>query len=409
MEEFWGHIKSFNITKGWGFIESPQAANIYGKDIFLLKSELPNGIANQGDEVAFNVVQGDKGPQASHVRITSYSNQMPSLSTPGANRGVYGQRRPSSAYGAPTPTVRTPALMANTRSYAPTSMSGKGGGTGEYVGTVKSFNPSKGWGFISGDAVINAFGKDVFVMKSGIANGMELQPNQQVSFTVVQGDKGIQASNVQALSSPGRGTYTYARSHAAPLVPAPPPLQLPASDQFFFGAVKGYNEEKGWGHIICDAAFKAFGKEVFLLKSALNGSVAEAGMLVGFQVKMSPKGPQAQNLAVLPAGSFDFDGQVGQRYIGTVKSYNPEKGWGFITSDEITRLFFGKDVFLRRVALADSSYVPSAGDSAEFSIEVGDSGRLQAKQVNIDSSFGQLAEGYGASRWNSPASRASPF
>ena len=63
-------------------------------------------------------------------------------------------------------------------------------------GKVKWFNNQKGYGFISDEN-----GKDVFVHYSGL--NMEgyktLEENQEVSFDVVDGDKGPQAINVTKL------------------------------------------------------------------------------------------------------------------------------------------------------------------------------------------------------------------
>ena len=62
------------------------------------------------------------------------------------------------------------------------------------TGTVKWFNESKGFGFISP----SDGGKDVFVHFSAIqAEGFKtLQEGQSVSFDVEDGPKGPQASNV---------------------------------------------------------------------------------------------------------------------------------------------------------------------------------------------------------------------
>ena len=64
-------------------------------------------------------------------------------------------------------------------------------------GTVKWFSNEKGYGFIergNGEA-------DVFVHFSAIAGDgyKSLTLGQRVSFEVVQGDKGLQAANVQAV------------------------------------------------------------------------------------------------------------------------------------------------------------------------------------------------------------------
>lgn len=62
------------------------------------------------------------------------------------------------------------------------------------VGTVKWFNDAKGFGFISREN-----GDDLFVhFRSITGDGFRsLQEGQEVSFRVVQGDKGMQAEDVQ--------------------------------------------------------------------------------------------------------------------------------------------------------------------------------------------------------------------
>ena len=64
-------------------------------------------------------------------------------------------------------------------------------------GTVKWFNESKGYGFITAEE-----GKDVFVHCSAIqGEGFKtLNEGQKVSFDVISGEKGPQAANVVKLS-----------------------------------------------------------------------------------------------------------------------------------------------------------------------------------------------------------------
>ena len=63
-------------------------------------------------------------------------------------------------------------------------------------GTVKWFNGSRGYGFIE-----RASGDDVFVHHSAIqGEGFKnLNEGEQVEFSVEQGDKGLQATNVVVL------------------------------------------------------------------------------------------------------------------------------------------------------------------------------------------------------------------
>lgn len=63
------------------------------------------------------------------------------------------------------------------------------------TGTVKWFNDAKGFGFITPES-----GDDLFVhFRSIQGSGFKsLQEGQKVSFTVAQGQKGLQAEDVQA-------------------------------------------------------------------------------------------------------------------------------------------------------------------------------------------------------------------
>jgi cold shock protein len=65
------------------------------------------------------------------------------------------------------------------------------------TGTVKRFNDSKGFGFITPDEG----GEDLFAHFSAIqSSGFKtLKENQRVTFEVTTGPKGKQASNIQPL------------------------------------------------------------------------------------------------------------------------------------------------------------------------------------------------------------------
>jgi CspA family cold shock protein len=59
-----GTVKWFNASRGYGFIQ-PESGN----DVFVHASAIEgDGTLEDGQAVEFDVVQGQKGPQAANVR-----------------------------------------------------------------------------------------------------------------------------------------------------------------------------------------------------------------------------------------------------------------------------------------------------------------------------------------------------
>ncbi|NJB71689.1 CspA family cold shock protein [Saonia flava] len=63
------------------------------------------------------------------------------------------------------------------------------------TGTVKFFNESKGFGFITNDET----GKDIFVHVTAL-NGVELNEGDKVEYVEEEGRKGMVAAQVQVVS-----------------------------------------------------------------------------------------------------------------------------------------------------------------------------------------------------------------
>jgi CspA family cold shock protein len=71
-----GTVKWFNNVKGYGFLGRDD-----GPDVFVHFSSIQTEgykTLKEGDPVSFNIVQGDKGPQADQVVPLSKTAELPS-------------------------------------------------------------------------------------------------------------------------------------------------------------------------------------------------------------------------------------------------------------------------------------------------------------------------------------------
>lgn len=63
-------------------------------------------------------------------------------------------------------------------------------------GTVKFFNETQGYGFIAAED-----GKEYFVHKTGLQEGITLNENDTVEFDIEDGDRGPKAANVKKVDA----------------------------------------------------------------------------------------------------------------------------------------------------------------------------------------------------------------
>jgi cold shock protein len=343
MAQYTGTVKSFNVNKGFGFIECAAA----GTDVFFMKSDLNGFGASKGDQITFTLTTGEKGAKAVNCQVFA-----------GAD------------------------------------------GSQTFIGEVKSYNQAKGFGFLSSTAATQLYGKDVFFMKTHIANNEFLAQGTQVQFKASLGEKGPIASEVRTLGGGGAmggmgawgmqwgglgmwgGAGSFGAFGAA---------KAPKENEVFIGTVKKVDAEKGWGIIECGATQKTYGKDMFVHKTNIESSGAVEGAQVTFTVGQGAKGPHAENIKFAPSIP------AGVVYSGSVKNYNDTKGWGFIDSPDAKNLvnadvFFHKNDITPGVAL-------KAGDSVQFTLDIS-SGRAAGKNVS---------QGYGSMSPATTTARASPY
>ncbi|SKC41859.1 cold-shock protein [Krasilnikoviella flava] len=152
-----GTVAWYDDTKGFGFV-TPDSG---GEDIFVHVRALGSGLSElaEGARVTYDVVDGDKGPNARNVQLVRGS---------GSPRAATDRGRTSrpAASGGPV----------------------RGG-----EGTVARYDADRGFGFITPDGG----GADLFVHVS-VVRGVEfLEEGDRVRFKVRQSDRGPQADGVE--------------------------------------------------------------------------------------------------------------------------------------------------------------------------------------------------------------------
>jgi CspA family cold shock protein len=157
-------VKWFNPEKGFGFVAMGDGSG----DAFLHSAVLRRAgyeAVSEGATLQVRVGPGQKGSQVTEVVSVDETTAAPTARAP-RPQGQGGFDRPQRA--APSgPTVET-------------------------TGTVKWFNPAKGFGFIAPQDG----GKDIFVHVSALGGMTTLNEGQQVRVSVRQGAKGPEAGRV---------------------------------------------------------------------------------------------------------------------------------------------------------------------------------------------------------------------
>jgi len=153
----------------------------------------------------------------------------------------------------------------------------------------------------------------------------------------------------------------------------------PVDDTWYEGSIKSYSTQDGFGFIHCDELFDKHQADVFLHKRQVDthlGGRAMRGDQVRFLLGVNQAGkPQARNVE-RRVGSHWVD--FSKVYVGSVKDYREEKGFGFIACPE-THYIFQSDIFLHKNEVEKNNL--SKGNRVTFSIQVNKNNRPQARSV----------------------------
>jgi len=302
-----GTVRWFDAERGFGFLALGDDA----EDLFVHASEIvsDDGVRQlrEGQEVEFEVGEGDRGPQARRVRVTGDH----AADAPLGVLGTVAWYEPGKGYGFIAPDGGRPQIFVHSSAIvgggvisdgqrvAFLVVDGEKGPQADHLlplgpeaaqrasdgadGTVSWYDGGKGFGFVTPDSG----GEDVFVHVRDLARGLtELSEGDRVSYRVSAGEKGPQGSDVRLVGGSAQGV-TPARGRSG----RPTASEAPVSGGE--GEVARYDAERGFGFITPDAG----GADLFVHVSVVRGAEAlQEGDRVRFKVRQSDRGPQADSV-----------------------------------------------------------------------------------------------------------------
>ncbi len=168
-------VKWFNGEKGFGFVEMTDGSGEAFLHIRAVEAAGRSTLA-PGTTLVIKVGQGPKGPQVSEVVSVDESTAEPERPRGGPGGGP---RRP---FGSDQPFRRPSGPPVNA-------------GPPEIAGTVKWYDPAKGFGFV----MVEGEAKDLFVHRSALERGglSSLAEGQAVRVSIVEGRKGREVGNIE--------------------------------------------------------------------------------------------------------------------------------------------------------------------------------------------------------------------
>jgi len=172
--EYMGVVKSYNMEKGYGFLECPETKQLFNRDVYIDTEQIQTHTVEVGEEVTFLIKINNRTGNPQGVLL-----------------GKSGALKE----------------QANAKL--------EQAGVGPHTGIIKSYNEGKGFGFIECAETFQVFNQDVFLHKKEMPSVEHV--GAEVSFMIMLNAKGQpQATNVQVI---GAGVQEVEEEAALPEIP----------------------------------------------------------------------------------------------------------------------------------------------------------------------------------------------
>lgn len=242
------------------------------------------------------------------------------------------------------------------------------------------------------------------VFRDGIGSGLTANWHMANRLGKVLGTRAVEVLQELGCGSWDLGPLSIDVSPATTSSPKDPVVSMPApptskemvgvTDVRHDGIVQTFNWQKGFGFIFCEELQKVFGEGVNVFVHTMQIGSFQLRDEVTFAVFLNKDGkPQAKDLMrkniaegekkstatfvrPAPPSSMEVAGVTDRRFVGIIRVFNRERGFGFIHSPELV------DRFQERVFLHQLQIGPfEVGDSVSFGIFLNKDGKPQAKSL----------------------------
>ncbi|CAK9117335.1 unnamed protein product, partial [Durusdinium trenchii] len=239
-----------------------------------------------------------------------------------------------------------------------------------FVGQLRKYDQDRSAGSIACKEVYQMCGQEVYAHKS-VLEDRSMGVGDSIVFLIHWNSRGQPQCSLESLRLHNKAPGSFALK----------------------GTVKITDAEKGYVFVECPEVYEFFGRDVYVPKDKAPGLAV--GQMVAFNVKLNKQmHPNVEDLqpcddslqlvagdlsqsfedpTIQPPWNVSYHNKrptlssTGEIHNATIKNFNTENGWGFVTSEQLLAKY-GCDVFVHKSAL---DCVPSRDAGTPITFELG--------------------------------------